>query len=313
MPNTKIRASTQDHLDIQDIRDDLVILKTGWVALVITTTAVNFDILSEAEQDAIIYAYGALINSLSFPVQILVRTKRADITSYFNHLTEAARNQANPDLKRQIIKYQEFIKSTVQTKTVLDKQFYLVISFSPMELGLKGIKSKKSAKAKSKAGIFNEAKIVLAPKRDHLIKQLSRLGLSARQLTTQELIELYYDIYNPAPTGTQKITLDSSSYTAPIVQPALEVPTPQQPDADKTAIPPLQATPPSGNSPQPSPLNPTPNPPPVPNPSTNQSQHQPPNQQQPAAPTLSQQAALENLKEAIEKTSQLLGTSDQKL
>src|SRR3990167_1919170 len=222
----KIKASTQDHLDIEDITEDLIILKTGWVALVLTTTAINFDILSEAEQDATIYAYGALLNSLSFPMEILIRSKKADITSYFQSLTEAERNQVNPDLKRQIQKYQDFIQSTVQQKTVLDKKFYLIIAFSPFELGLKAVGTRRPTKAKSKAALIADAKIALAPKRDHLIKQMARLGLSARQLTTQELIELFYDIYNPAPLGTQRVILDSQSYTVPLVEPAIETPAP---------------------------------------------------------------------------------------
>ena len=223
---TKIKASTQDHLDIEDITEDLIILKTGWVGLVMTTTAINFDILSEAEQDATIYAYGALLNSLSFPMEILVRSKKADITSYFQSLTEAERSQANPDLKRQIQKYQDFIQSTVQQKTVLDKKFYLIITFSPLELGLKAVGTRRPTKAKSKAALIADAKIALTPKRDHLIKQMARLGLSARQLTTQELIELFYDIYNPAPLGTQRVILDSQSYTVPLVEPAIETPAP---------------------------------------------------------------------------------------
>ena len=222
----KIKASTQDHLDIEDITEDLIILKTGWVALVLTTTAINFDILSEAEQDATIYAYAALLNSLSFPMEILVRSKKADITSYFQSLSEAERNQVNPDLKRQIQKYQDFIQSTVQQKTVLDKKFYLIITFSPLELGLKAVGTRRPTKAKSKAALIADANIALTPKRDHLIKQLARLGLSARQLTTQELIELFYDIYNPAPLGTQRVILDSQSYTVPLVEPALETPAP---------------------------------------------------------------------------------------
>lgn len=234
----KIKASTQDHLDTEDITEDLIILKTGWVALVLTTTAINFDILSEAEQDATIYAYAALLNSLSFPMEILVRSKKADITSYFQSLTEAERNQANPDLKRQIQKYQDFIQSTVQQKTVLDKKFYLIITFSPLELGLKAVGTRKPTKAKSKAALIADAKIALTPKRDHLIKQLARLGLLARQLTTQELIELFYDIYNPAPLGTQRVILDSQSYTAPLVEPAVEIPAPAptQPIVDSSRL-----------------------------------------------------------------------------
>ena len=219
----KVRASTQEHLDIDDIQDDLVILKTGWVALVLATSAVNFDILSEAEQDATIYAYGALLNSLSFPVQVLIRSKKADITSYFQKLAEAEATQPNPDLKRQIRNYQDFIQSTVQQKTVLDKKFYLILTYSPLEKGVKGAKAPQREK---RAQLVADAKIALMPKREHIIKQTARLGLTSRQLTNQELIELLYDIYNPAPSGTQRILLDSASYTIPLVQPALEIPTP---------------------------------------------------------------------------------------
>src|SRR3990167_1795093 len=230
----KPKASTQEHLDIDDITDDLVILKTGWVALVMTTTAVNFDLLSEAEQDATIYAYGAFLNSLSFPVETLIRKKKADITSYFHTLEEAEASQPNPDLKRQIQKYEDFLQSIVQQKTVLDKKFYLIVNYSPIEGIIKG--SKKGTVTK-KAALLESAKAALAPKRDHLIKQMARLGLSARQLTTQELIELFYDIYNPAPTGTQRILLDTSSYTTPIVEPAVEIPSPAPPPSGPNPVP----------------------------------------------------------------------------
>lgn len=232
----KVKASTQEHLDIEDIVEDLVVLKTGWVALVMSTTAVNFDILSEAEQDATIYAYGALLNSLSFPIQILIRSKKADITSYFHRLEEAEATQPNPDLKRQIQKYEDFIQSTVQQKTVLDKKFYMIINYSSLEKGVspKGFNAKSQTKKASKAQLVADAKIILYPKRDHLIKQSARLGLTSKQLQTQELIELYYDIYNPAPSGTQRILLDSSSYTTPLVQPAIEVPSPA-PTPNQTA------------------------------------------------------------------------------
>ncbi|MEK7581638.1 MAG: hypothetical protein AAB512_05140 [Patescibacteria group bacterium] len=223
----KIKASTQDHLDIDDICDDLVVLKNGWIAMVLSTTAVNFDILSEAEQDATIYAYGAFLNSLTFPLQTLIRSKKADITAYYQHLVEAERNQPNPDLKRQIQKYKEFIQSTVQQKTILDKRFYLVVHFSPLEMGVKSFKKTDTGNIKSKTALVADAKVTLAPKRDHIVKQTARLGLFTRQLSTQELIELFYDIYNPAPTGTQRVILDAASYTAPLVEPDLEVPTPE--------------------------------------------------------------------------------------
>src|SRR3990167_564508 len=228
----KTKASTQQHLDIDDIVENLVLLKTGNVAMIMITTAVNFDILSEAEQDATIYAYGALLNSLSFPTQILIRSKRADISAYFAHLNQSLTSQTNPDLKHQIQKYMEFIQATVQQRTVLDKKFYLIINFSTLELGIGGITKSKGTKSQNRAQLIADAKIGLGPKRDHLIKQTARLGLTTRQLTTKELIELFYDIYNPATTGTQKVIIDEGSYSVPIVEPAIEVPTPAptQPD-----------------------------------------------------------------------------------
>lgn len=237
----KPNASTQEHLDIDDIIDDVVILKTGWVALVMATTAVNFDLLSEAEQDGTIYAYGAFLNSLTFPLQVLIRSKKADITAYFQSLEEAEASQPNPDLKRQIQKYQDFIQATVQQKTVLDKRFYLIINYSPLEGGFKGV-SKNSSTPKGKAALLDGAKAALAPKRDHVIKQTARLGLLTRQMTTQELIELFYDIYNPAPTGTQRVLLDTDSYTTPIVEPAIENPTPVNVNTSGIAVNPAVAS-----------------------------------------------------------------------
>ena len=206
--------------------DDLVILKTGWVAMVMSTTAINFDLLSEAEQDATIYAFGAFLNSLTFPLEVLIRSKKADITSYFQSLEEAERIQPNPDLKKQIQKYEEFIQATVQQKTVLDKRFYLIVNYSPLEAMFKGSGSKNSQISKNNTQLIQAAKNTLAPKRDHVIKQTARLGLNTRQLTSQELIELFYDIYNPAPTGTQRVILDAASYTTPLVEPAIANPMP---------------------------------------------------------------------------------------
>ena len=218
------KASTQEHLDIEDVQEDLVILKSGWISMVLSTSSVNFDLLSETEQDTTIYAYAAFLNSLTFPLQVLIRSKKADISSYFQHLEDAEASQLNPDIKAQIKKYKEFISSIVSEKTVLDKEFYLIINFSPLEMGFRGLAKASAANSKNTKQLLSGAKASLAPKRDHIIKQMGRIGLNVKQLTTQELIELFYDIYNPAPTGTQRVILDTQSYTTPIVEPAVEIP-----------------------------------------------------------------------------------------
>jgi hypothetical protein len=199
-----VTASTQEHLTVEDIQEDLVILKDGGVAMILETTAVNFGLLSETEQDAAIYAYAGLLNSLTFPVQIVIRSR-----------------------------YRQFIESIIRENNVLDKRFYIIIPFSPLELGapraavslagmLNPFKKDKQRLPYPKDYILEKAKNAIYPKKDHITRQLARIGLRAEQLTTQQLIELFYDIYNPTQISSQKITASASDYTTPLVSPAVE-------------------------------------------------------------------------------------------
>src|SRR5581483_2740349 len=126
MAANKPTASTQQHLDIEDIRDNLVILKNGNAVAILQTTAVNFDLLSEREQDSMIIAYAALLNSLTYPIQVLVRSKRMDISNYLRLLEEARNSTPNPALENQIVLYEKFIRDLVSRNEVLDKRFYIV-------------------------------------------------------------------------------------------------------------------------------------------------------------------------------------------
>lgn len=215
-----ITSSTQDHLDIEDIRDNLVLLKDGACCLILQTTAVNFSLLSESEQDAIIYAYAGLLNSLTFPIQIVVTSQKKNIANYLALLAAQKLKISNPLLKHQVEKYYDFVKKTVAENEVLDKKFYLVIPFSSLELGISSTLTS-SIKRKpglpfDKAVILTKAKNSLFPKRDHLLKQLTRIGLKAKQLTTPELIKLFYNYYNP---DSGAIEFDAAAeYDAPIVE-----------------------------------------------------------------------------------------------
>lgn len=186
-----IRGSTQDHLEIADIRDGLLLLKDGSVALVIQISAVNFGLLSEREQEAIIYAYAGFLNSLNFSVQIVIRSQQKDISKYIALLEDESKKQTNPLLVEQIKKYKDFVLQTVKENNVLDKKFYITVPFSSLELGPKSVVKKIPAEE-----IIQKAKIALEPKRDHILRQLGRLSLRARQLTTSELTDLFYEIYN---------------------------------------------------------------------------------------------------------------------
>lgn len=223
MAQTNIRASTQEHLEIDDIIDDIILLKSGGASIVVQTTAVNFGLLSEGEQDAIIYAYAGLLNSLSFPMQIVIRSKRMDVSQYLESLLKWEQKQPNEKLRFQIRKYREFISSVIRENNVLDKRFYVIIPMYPGEVGLAGgnplstLGGRSQKAAYSKEYILERAKNILIPKKDHMVRQLTRIGLKATQLNTQQLIELAYDIYNPSTTGTQKLVARLNDYTIPMV------------------------------------------------------------------------------------------------
>jgi hypothetical protein len=218
-------ASTQDHLDILDIRDDIVILKSGNAVTVLQTNAVNFDLLSESEQDALIFAYASLLNSLTFPIQVIVRSKRMDISSYLERLEEAREAQTNSRLQKQIVRYAEFVKDLIAKNNVLDKRFYIVIPYSELKVGslapTQFLLGKKRISF-DKWDILQKAKTQLAPKQDQIIRQLSRLGIKAKVLSTQEMVELFYDIYNPNTSAEQKVSINVQEYTSPVVQPAMQ-------------------------------------------------------------------------------------------
>lgn len=209
-----IRSSTQSFSEIETIDHEIVMFTDGSCVAVITATAVNFGLLSEKEQDAIIYAYAGLLNSLSFPIQILIRTQHKDVTAYLKILEDAEKLQKNPKLAASMKSYRQFVANTVKEKDVLDKKFYIVIPFSYLELGasakmlIKG-GNKKKGLPYPRNYIFERALNVLTPKKDHIIRLLNRIGLQARALTNEQLIKLFFEIYNqgsPAltPTDIQK-------------------------------------------------------------------------------------------------------------
>ncbi len=207
--DSKARArtieSTQEHLEVRDIIDDLVITKSGSVALVIQTSAINFDLLAEYEQDGKVYAFAGLLNSLNFHIQILIRTRRVDISNYVDYLKEQEKESMSEGLKKQLQIYTEFIQNLIVQNDVLDKNFFIVIPFNPAgEVPMsKIIQSKKSREEMEQhmqmkqEQLIEKAKIFLIPKRDHVLKQLGRMGLFGHQLTTKELITEFYTIYNP--------------------------------------------------------------------------------------------------------------------
>lgn len=201
---SEIKASTQEHLDIEDIRDNLVILKNGNAVAVLQTTAVNFDLLSEREQDAIIDAYGSLLNSLSFPLQIVIRSKKLNINAYIEQLEKRMNGQQSPGLEEQMVDYLDFIKELTKKNEVLDKKCYVALPFknvritveNPIQKLIRKLQGKPTQPELDIERIIQKATPKLEPRIDHLEKQFNRIGIKVKRLDNEHLVKLFYGFYN---------------------------------------------------------------------------------------------------------------------
>lgn len=220
-----LQSTTQKYLEIFDISNDLLIMQDGSCSMILRTSAINFDLFSEEEQDATIYAYAALLNSLSFPIEIVIRSQRKDVSAYLDLLKTQEAKAYTPLQKKQIRDYRSFIEQLVQERNVLDKKFFLVLSASAIEMGLvttstfvPGVPSPKKTATPTfdKYSVIEKALTILQPRRDHLVHQLARIGLYSEQLKTQEIIQLFYSIFNPEASEGQRI-VNASDYTTPLV------------------------------------------------------------------------------------------------
>ncbi len=222
-----IQSTTQHFLDIFDITNNFVIMKDGTVSVILTVDAMNFGLLAEEEQDAIMYAYAGLLNSINYPIQILIQSKTKDVTAYLKLLQEQEASTENELMRSRIRMYREFVSNLIHERNVLDKKFYVVIPATALEMGIMSAKGFVPGQAQvdlstvERSVILEKAQNLLDPKRDHLIAQFARIGLYSRQLNTQEIIQLFYVRYNPEATEGQQIA-ESSSYTTPLVKASIQ-------------------------------------------------------------------------------------------
>lgn len=227
----KTYASTQEHLDIETIKDGIIVLKNGGAAVVLKTTSVNFDLLSIREQDAAISAFSGLLNSLSFPIQVIVRSKKMDITAYIENVKKIEVEQTDSKIKEQTRKYIRFVQELVTKNEALDKNFFVIIPYNTVAVipggspfswafDLLGFNTKKKGHIDI-SYVLKIAKVQLEPKTEHLIKEFTRMNIKAKQMTTEELVELFYDIYNSESARLQKVRQSLTDYTTPIVEPKI--------------------------------------------------------------------------------------------
>lgn len=194
--------SSQKYLEIAEIKDNVVVMKNGSLRAVLMVSSVNFALKSIDEQDAIIYRYQAFLNSLDFSIQIVVNSRQLNIDSYLEALREEEKRQTNDLLRMQIMSYMEYINGLVKMANIVTKTFYIVVPFSLVESKEGSVSSKLNSITNASSMIadrksFEKYRDQLFQRVDHVVENLSGAGLRMTMLNTQELIELYYGIYNP--------------------------------------------------------------------------------------------------------------------
>lgn len=207
----KINKSTQEHLDIAQIRDGSVVLKDGTMRAVIMVSSVNFALKSEDGQNAIISSYVRFLNNISFPLQIVIQSRELDIEHYLEFLKTKEKAQINKLLKLQTADYIEYIKELTSLGKIMNKRFFVVVPYSSLSDKRKGFFSllgeslKPATILKLKEKTFNRYQEMLDRRVDSVVSGLEGMGVAATRLDTQSLIELYYKTYNPETSKNQDL------------------------------------------------------------------------------------------------------------
>jgi len=203
--------STQRYLDIAEIRDDTIVLNDGGVRATLMVSSLNFALKSQEEQEAIIYGYQSFLNSIDFPVQVVIQSRILNIKPYLDMLEDREKYQTNELLRIQIQQYREYVKQLVDISNIMDKSFYVIVPFHPLE-------SKEETVLSRVGKIFQPTRIIATNRREfderrrQLMERIQRvqvglnaLGLKSLVLNTSELIELIYATYNPELTGQRSV------------------------------------------------------------------------------------------------------------
>jgi hypothetical protein len=218
--------STQNTLLISEIRDGVVIMNDGSFRSVVMLKSINFDLMSNQEQEAVEFAYQGFLNSLYFPIQIFVRSQKVDISPYIEKLDKIRTEHDNMLLALLMEDYVVFMSDLAEQTNIMDKKFYIVIPFFPPVDTQKAVKAGKSFLTgvfgkKEQLVTVNEAdletaKTELRNRVQAVLNGLLQCGVQGLPLDTQELIELYYDAYNPD-TATRQQLKNFDDLTAPVI------------------------------------------------------------------------------------------------
>jgi type IV secretory pathway VirB4 component len=211
---TPISKTSQSFVPIKEIRDGVIVLNDGSLRAIVIASSLNFALKSADEQNSIIFQFQNFLNSLDFSVEIFIQSKKLDIRPYIALLEGRYKDQVNELMKIQTREYIEFVKTFVDNSSIMTKSFFVVISYTPSSLSVssnplegmkdlmsgKGKKNDAEAKKTNKNQQFEEARSQLEQRVSVVEQGLTRCGIRVAELGTEEVVELFYKIFNPGET-----------------------------------------------------------------------------------------------------------------
>lgn len=205
----KATPASQDFVVVKEIKDGVIILKNGQMCSVLLASSINFALKSLDEQQSILRQFQNLLNTLDFTLQIYIQSRRLNIEPYLEVLSSREDSQDNDLMRIQLREYIEFIRTFTTEVDIMSKNFFVVIPYTPAVINLtKGISSLLSSgrKAVPTDTLFEEQRIQLEQRITIVEGGLNRIGVHTIPLKSEDLVELFYHIYNPTdPTGSAPV------------------------------------------------------------------------------------------------------------
>ncbi len=219
--------STQRYLPFSQIRENIMIMKDGSSRVIMKCSPINFLLKSTQEQDSIIISFQRFLNSLSFPIQIIVRSTKLDIDSYIANLKDRALNQQNPLLQNQTYEYIEYLKKLIEVAQIMKKDFYVVVPFDEIEWDSVKDTSFFSSfkwfmasinwgdditKIREQIRTFSKTKKWLINRSNQIKTSLENIWIKSKALEKTELVKYITDYYNPNMEDFSQVKQDSKDF-----------------------------------------------------------------------------------------------------
>jgi len=198
---------SQKFIEIADIKNNALVMKNGTLRSVLACSSINFALKSEDEQNALLYQFQNFLNSLDFPVQFIIQSRKINIEDYLKTLEKLEEGQENELLKLQISEYREFIKALVEGVNIMTKSFYFVVPFSVMETKgtMEVLGARKAFRLREED--LQRCRSQLLQRVEFLVQGLRRCGVHSVMLGDLELTELFWAMYNPKLAETGQVPI----------------------------------------------------------------------------------------------------------